>query len=47
MDRATVGIPTFFDVADAVKIRLRTVYTADGADILCDETDWFSPYVTD
>jgi hypothetical protein len=45
VNRQDLLIPSYLDAPDEVKIRLRTVYTAGGKDLFCDETDWFSPYI--
>jgi hypothetical protein len=44
--RAALALPTFFDATDAVKVQLKTVYTDKDGDHVCDQTDWFTPYIT-
>ncbi len=44
--RDTFGIERPLDEVDGVKIRLRTLLRSGDQDLYCDETAWFSPYVS-
>ncbi len=44
--RDAFKLDSYFDSEGAVRIRLRTVYTQDGEDRFCDETDWFEPSIS-
>lgn len=46
MSRHAFGLESYFNAQDAVRIRLRTVFKDGEQDLLCDETDWFSPNVS-
>jgi len=46
IDRNAIGIESYLNKESAVRVRLRTIYTKDGKDIYCDETKWFTPYIS-
>jgi hypothetical protein len=49
LSRESLGVATYFNKTEGIKIRLRTVYNdgdGDGEDHFCDETDWFGPAIS-
>jgi hypothetical protein len=47
LDRSLLGVTQSIDAPDAVRVRLRTLLRGGEAEQLCDETEWFSPNVSE
>lgn len=46
VERQALGLDNYFDVEGAVRLRLRTIFKLDGQELVCDETDWFTPSIS-
>lgn len=46
LDRRAFGLETYLDVPSVIRLRIRTLFTKDDQELLCDETDWFVPSIS-